>query len=194
MSNKTILRIDSSMRVEGSISRELSDKVIATLDAEVVVTDLLASPVPQIDEQWIGANFTPADQRTPEQNEKLALSNQLVAQTQEADVLVIGLPIYNFSIPAALKAWVDNVCRAGLTFQYTENGPQGLLEGKQAILVVASGGVPVDSPMDFAVPYMRQVLAFIGITDVKIIEADNLMVDPTRLDHANAQIAELQAL
>lgn len=194
MTNKKVLRIDSSMRVEDSVSRELSDKIISVLNAEqLVTTDLLVTPVPQIDEQWIGANFTPEDQRSTAQNDKLALSNKLVAQVKAADTLVIGVPIYNFSIPAALKAWIDNICRAGLTFKYTESGPQGLLEGKKAILVVASGGVPIDSPVDFATPYMRQLLAFIGINDVQIITADNHMVDPKRIDQANAQIAKLQA-
>ncbi|PWQ94848.1 FMN-dependent NADH-azoreductase [Leucothrix arctica] len=194
MTNKTVLRIDSSMRTEGSISRELSDKVVSALGADQVVTnDLLLTPVPQIDEQWIGANFTPLEQRSAEQNEKLSLSNELVAQLDAADVIVIGVPVYNFGIPAALKAWVDNICRAGVTFQYTENGPQGLLVGKRAILVVASAGVPIDSPVDFATPYMRQLLSFIGITNVQIIEADNLMSDPKQIDQANLQIAQLQA-
>ena len=191
----TVLRIDSSMRLQDSITRQLSDKIISSLNADQVVTnDLLASVIPQIDEQWIGANFTPEDQRSTEQNETLALSNKLVTQLKEADVVVIGVPIYNFSIPSALKAWIDHICRAGLTFRYTENGPEGLLKGKRAILVIASGGVPVDSPADFATPYMRQLLAFIGITDIQTIAADSLMSDPNRLDQANAKISELQAL
>lgn len=194
MTNKTVLRIDSSMRTEGSVSRELTDKVIAALAADqVITTDLLKAPVPQIDEQWIGASFTPTEERSTEQNDALALSNQLIAQLQAADVVVIGVPIYNFSVPAALKAWVDQICRAGITFQYTENGPHGLLDGKRAIIVLASGGVPIDSPVDFATPYIKQVLSFIGISDVEVIPADSLMSDPERLTSAHEKIAQLQA-
>ena len=141
----------------------------------------------------LGLTLHQTDQRSTEQNDALALSNQLIAQLQSADVLVIGVPIYNFSVPAALKAWVDQICRAGVTFQYTENGPQGLLEGKRAVIVIASGGVPIDSPADFATPYMKQVLSFIGITDVEVIPADSLMSDPDRLTNAHEKIAQLQA-
>ncbi|RVU85347.1 FMN-dependent NADH-azoreductase [Leucothrix sargassi] len=190
----TVLRIDASMRTEGSVSRILTDAVIQALGTDKVIThDLLASPAPLINEEWITANYTPEDQRNDAQKESLALSDQLITDMQAADTFVIGVPIYNFTVPAALKAWVDQICRAGVTFRYTENGPQGLLENKRAILVIASGGVPVDSPMDFATPYMRQVLAFIGITDVEIIAADSLMSDPNRLDQAKEKIAQLQA-
>lgn len=190
----TVLRIDASMRTEGSVSRTLTDAVIQAIGTDTVIThDLLASPAPLINEEWITANYTPEDQRNDAQKESLALSDQLITDMQSADTFVIGVPMYNFTVPAALKAWVDQICRAGVTFRYTENGPQGLLENKRAILVIASGGVPVDSPMDFATPYMRQVLAFIGITDVEIIAADSLMSDPNRLDQAKEKIAQLQA-
>ena len=165
-----ILRIDASGRRSGSSSRALLDDLVAALDSrypdnEVVQRDLTES-LPHVDEDWIAANFTPAEDRSAAQREKLSQSDSLVSELQAADVLLIGVPIYNFGIPAALKAWIDMICRARLTFRYTENGPEGLLAGKRAYIVVASGGVGVDSAADFATPYLRQVLKFIGITDV----------------------------
>ena len=118
--------------------------------------------------------------------------DELVSELKNADVLVIGVPVYNFSIAATLKAWIDMIARARLTFQYTENGPVGLLEGKKAYLVVATGGVPIGGPMDFATPYLRHALSFIGITDVEIIAADRLNNNADEsMDRARAEIAEL---
>ncbi|MEY8881761.1 FMN-dependent NADH-azoreductase [Donghicola sp. XS_ASV15] len=174
---KTVLRIDSSVRKEGSISRDLTSRILERLSPEQVITRDLTEELPLIDGEWVGANFTPADQRTDAQKDVLSLSDTMIAELNEADTIVIGLPIYNFSVPARLKAWVDQVARAGVTFRYTEAGPQGLLEGKRAILAVASGGTPVGSEIDFATTYMKQVLGFIGITDVTIVAADQLAVD-----------------
>ena len=174
---KTILHIDSSARIEGSTSRDLSARIVERLGATSVIRRDLAQPLPLIDAAWIGANFTPADARDAEQRDRLALSDELVAEVKAADVIVIGAPIYNFSVPAALKAWIDLVARAGLTFQYTETGPKGLLEGKRAIVAVASGGTKAGSEVDFATGYLRHVLGFIGITDVQMVVADQLMLD-----------------
>ena len=192
---RSILRIDASARRDGSVSRDLADRIVARFgDGVTVTTRDLATGLPLIDEAWIGANFTPADQRTEAQRAALALSDQLVAELQAADTLVIGLPIYNFGVPAALKAWVDLVARAGVTFRYTEAGPQGLLTGKRAVLVVASGGTRVGSPIDFATPWLRHVLGFMGITDVTVIAADALMTAPEAAQaQADAQIAALAA-
>lgn len=175
--SKTVLRIDSSVRTEGSISRDLTSRILERLAPETVITRDLTQELPLIDGNWVGANFTPADQRTDAQKEALALSDTMIAELNEADTLVIGLPIYNFGVPARLKAWVDQVARAGVTFRYTEAGPEGLLTGKRAILAVASGGTAVGSEIDFATTYMKQVLGFIGITDVTIVAADQLAVD-----------------
>ena len=176
-----ILRIDASARTEGSISRDLNDKIVARYDAAgattVTVRDL-TEPLPFLSEAWIGANFTDDADRTPEQHEKLALSNTLVDELKAADVVLIGLPIYNFGVPAALKAWVDLVARRGLTFTYSPDGPIGLLKGKRAIISVASGGTEVGSEIDFATGYMRHVLKFIGITDVIFVSADRMAIDP----------------
>ncbi|NOC85676.1 FMN-dependent NADH-azoreductase [Ruegeria sp. HKCCD6428] len=191
---KTILHIDSSARRVNSTTRDLSDRVVKQLGADRIIRRDLATPLPLLTEDWIAANFTPAEQRDDLQRDRLALSDELVSELQEADTIVIGLPIYNFSVPAAFKAWVDLVARAGLTFSYTENGPKGLLEGKRAILAIASGGVPVGSEADFATNYARHVLGFIGIHDVDVIAADQMAVNPdAALENAHKAVAELAA-
>lgn len=195
MTTQTLLRIDASARRTGSVTRDLTDQIVAKLAPETVLTrDLADTPLPQIDEDWVGANFTPADDRSEGQKARLAQSDALVADLQAADTIVIGLPIYNFGVPAALKAWVDLVARAGLTFRYTADGPQGLLEGKRAILAVASGGTEAGSEIDFALRYMKHVLGFIGITEVETVAADRLAVNAeATLNAAKAQVEQLAA-
>ncbi|NKX43315.1 FMN-dependent NADH-azoreductase [Roseicyclus persicicus] len=190
---RTLLRIDASARRSGSVSRDLTDRIVARFGPDTsVVTRDLADGLPLIDEAWVTANFTPADPRTPEQRAALALSDTLVAELQAADTVVIGVPIYNFGVPAALKAWVDLVARAGVTFRYSATGPVGLLTGKRAILVVASGGTAAGSELDFATGFLRHVLGFIGITEVDIVTADRLMLDPeATLASAAAQVEAL---
>ena len=174
-----ILRIDASMRQNGSVTRRLTDKLVARLRSAVPVVTVrqrdLAGGMPLIDETWIGANFTDPAERDSAQRAALAHSDALVAELKEADILVIGLPIYNFGVPAAFKAWIDMIARARETFRYTETGPEGLVTGKRALIAVASGGVPVGGAADFATPYVRHALAFIGITDVEFFAADQLM-------------------
>ncbi|MEO0916338.1 MAG: NAD(P)H-dependent oxidoreductase [Pseudomonadota bacterium] len=190
-----ILRIDASARRTGSITRDLNDKIVAHLSAEtnVSVTERdLADPLPLLTEEWIGANFTAPEDRTEAQKDVLALSDSLVAELKTADILLIGLPIYNFGVPGALKAWIDLVARARETFRYSENGPVGLLEGKRAIVTVASGGTEAGSSIDFASTYLKHVLGFIGITDVAFVNADRMMVDANlSLSTAMKQIEEL---
>ncbi len=173
-----ILKINSSGRVDGSVSRELAERLVKRFEGANVVDRDVSTGLSAVSQDWIGANFTPADDRSAAQSELLGLSDTLVDELRTADVIVIGLPIYNFGVPAAFKQWIDLICRAGETFQYGENGPEGLLSGKRAIVAVASGGVPVGSPMDHATPYLTQVLGFIGITDVTYISATGLAVDP----------------
>ncbi len=176
----SVLRIDASARRTGSVTRDLNDKIIDKLsksDDLTVTTRDLADPLPLLTEEWIGANFTDPAERTEEQKEALAFSDELVAEVKAADILLIGLPIYNFGVPAALKAWVDLVARARETFRYSEYGPVGLLEGKRAIVTVASGGTEAGSSIDYATTYMKHVLSFIGITDVEFVTADQMMID-----------------
>ncbi|MEO1776439.1 MAG: NAD(P)H-dependent oxidoreductase [Pseudomonadota bacterium] len=195
VTKRHILRIDASMRHNQSTTRGLTDAVIAKIGAEATVaTRDLTQTLPFVDETWINANFTDPDARTEEQRAALALSDTLIAEIQAADTLVIGLPIYNFGVPAALKAWFDLVARARVTFKYTENGPVGLLEGKRAILVAASGGTEVGSEIDFAVPWMKHVLGFIGIQDVTVIDAgQQMMKGDEAVTAAEAEVAKLAA-
>ena len=191
-----ILEVSASGRRTDSVSRMLSRDLIAALESPHGSIGLtrrdLADGIDLVDEAWIGANFTAEEERTEAQRDRLADSDVLVAELKQADVIVIGTPIYNFGVPASLKAWVDMIARARLTFRYTENGPEGLLQGKKAYVVIASGGVPVDSPVDFATPYIRQALRFVGITDVEIIAADQLnQNEADSIDAARVRIADL---
>ena len=171
-----ILRIDASARKAGSSSRALADALLERLAPVNIVTRDLTEALPFVTEDWVGANFTDEAERTDEQKQALALSDLLVAELFAADILVIGTPIYNFAVPAALKAWIDMVARARKTFHYTANGPEGLLTGKKAFVLVASGGTEIGSEIDFATGYLRHVLAFMGITDVSFIAADQQMI------------------
>lgn len=191
-----ILRIDASARTEGSVSRDLADRIVARFESEgpieITRRDLAATDLPYLDAGWVGANFTPADDRTEDQKSALSLSDDLIDEIKAADVLLFGLPIYNFGVPAALKAWVDLTARVGVTFEYSEYGPKGLLEGKRAIVAVASGGTEAGSDIDFATPYLRHVLAFIGITDVTFVAADRLSLDAdATLENARTEIERL---
>lgn len=173
-----VLIVNSSARNEGSVSRELVQELVANLEASrgpLSVTHRdLAKGIDFVSQAWIAANFTDDADRDENQRRELANSDLLVQELMDADILILGVPVYNFGIPAALKAWIDMVARARKTFRYTSNGPEGLLTGKKAYLVVATGGVPVDSPVDFATPYLRHALKFIGITDVEVISAEQI--------------------
>ncbi len=190
---QTTLHIDASARTKASVTRDLSARVVARLGGKVIRRDL-AQALPQISENWIDANFTPADQRDTVQRDLLALSDALVAELQAADTIVIGAPIYNFGVPSSLKAWIDLVCRVGLTFKYSAEGPKGLLEGKRAVIVIASGGTPVGSDIDYATDYLRHVMGFIGITEVEVIAAERIAADAdAAIAHARAEVDALAA-
>jgi len=180
---KSILRLDASMRKTGSYSRDLSDKLIKQLTSEknskVTIRDL-AEGIPLIDENWIKANFTSIDERTAEQNKYLATSDVLVDELNNADLIVIGLPIYNFGVPAAFKAWIDQVVRSKLTFRYGDNGPIGLVDNKKAYIIIASGGTKLGTEIDFISDYLRHILGFIGITDVTFIDSSGLGRDESQ--------------
>jgi FMN-dependent NADH-azoreductase len=175
-----VLRVDASARFEGSVTRQLADLMLRELDERVpglsVARRDVAAGLPFVDAAWVGANLTEPEARNAAQRQALAKSDQLVAEVMAADVLVIATPIYNFSVPASLKAWIDQVARARLTFRYTEHGPQGLLSGKKAYVLVATGGTEVGGAIDFATPWLKFVLGFLGITDVEMIAADRGML------------------
>ena len=194
---RKILHVDASARQAGSVSRELSQHLVDALSdtgIEVTKREIGLSPLPLISETWVGANFTPEEDRSDDQKKVLELSDTLIEEIEAADTLVLGVPIYNFGVPATFKAWVDMIARARKTFKYTENGPVGLLEGKKAYVVIASGGTQSGSEIDFATPYVRHVLGFVGIHDVSIIAADQLMATgDEKVAAAREQIAALAA-
>ena len=191
---QTVLHIDSSARLSGSVSRDLTAQVVERLGAKEVIRRDLATTLPLLDEAWIGANFTPADQRSDDQKATLALSDALVAELERVDTVVIGAPVYNFTVPTTLKAWIDLVARVGKTFQYTEAGPEGLLKGKRAIVVIASGGTEAGSDIDYASRYLQHMLGFIGITDIELVAADQQALDAEgSVQKAKDAIAQLAA-
>lgn len=190
-----LLQVNASSRYDDSTTRALSARFIDTLrgrvgDLQVRERDVAAG-LPFIDAEWVGATFTPEARRNEHQRRALAYSDTLVQELADADILLIATPVYNFSIPASLKAWIDQVARAGLTFRYTENGPEGLLGGKRAYVVLASGGTPIGSEIDFASGYLRHVLGFLGIHDVTLIGAERLMQQAgAAVDSAEQQIQQ----
>ena len=187
-----ILQINSSARSAGANSTRLADAVTTRLKAAnpgavVELRDLAAHPHPVLDEAALGALFTPAEQRTPEQAARVALDDALIAQVQAADAIVLGVPMYNFGVPVQLKTWIDAIARAGVTFRYTENGPEGLVKGKKVYVALARGGVYRDTPADSQVPYLKGVLGFLGMTDVEFIYAEGLAMGPETADKAFAE-------
>jgi len=178
MSN--ILYITASIRSDSdSVSRGLGRRIVdglaAKSGASVTTRDLAANDLPYVSAERFAANLTPAAERTPEQADLAAIADTLIAELQAADTIVIAAPVYNFGPPATLKAWADLVARAGTTFQYTANGPEGLLKGKKAYLAIATGGTPVGAEFDFMSRWLTFFLGFLGITDVAIVAADGIM-------------------
>lgn len=188
---KKILQIDASAMASASGSKKLGQTLTAKMQqhypgAEINQRDL-NHHLPFIDELWVTANLTAADQRTDEQKQKLSLSDTLIAELQQADRIIITTPMYNFGIPATLKAWIDLICRAGITFQYTNEGPVGLLKNKVVDIIITTGGVPLQSPVDFVSDYLKQVFRFIGIEDITTIAADQMAIDA---DHSFKKAAK----
>ena len=174
-----ILQINSSARSEGANSTRVANDITARLlaanaGAKVTVRDLATRPVPVLDEAALGALFTPVEQRTPEQAARVAIADAAIAEVQAADVLVLGVPMYNFTVTAQFKNWIDAIARAGVTFRYTENGPEGLLKGKKVYIALARGGLYRGSELDTQVPYLKAVLGFLGMTDLHFVYAEGL--------------------
>lgn len=194
---KKVLHITTSIMGETSVSSQLMDELLATLAAqatlEVTERDFSKESIPHLDGPWLAALSTAEADRNSEQQAKAAFSDQLIVELQAADTLLIGLPMYNFSLPSMLKAWVDHIARAGVTFKQTENGSVGLLENKKVYLVTAMGGIHETAATDFLRPYMKHILAFVGLTDVEFITANALHMGPELrekgLADARSQIA-----
>jgi len=195
-----ILHVTSSPRGAASYSNRVAAQVIAELKARnsgatVTTRDLARDPLPHIDDDFVAATKSAAGPQTESQRALLAQSDALVDELLAADLVVIAAPMINFTVPSNLKTWIDYVARAGRTFSYTEKGPQGLVTGKQVILVVARGGVYSDKPaFDFQVPYLKNVLGFLGMTDVDVIEVEGTAFGPEVAEKAvEAATAKLHA-
>jgi FMN-dependent NADH-azoreductase len=193
-----ILLIQSSSNLASSVSRDLAESYVkdykaAHPDATVTERDLVTAPIPHLGVDLLGGMFGKPEALTEEQAKALALSNALVDEIEAASLIVIGVPMYNFSIPSALKAWIDHVIRAGRTFRYTATGPEGLVHGKKVVLFLASGGVYSDGPYkpyDFQETYLRTILGFIGLTDLTVVRAEGLAMGP---DAATKAVADARA-
>ena len=175
----TLLQLNTSLFSTGGQSSKLANAFVADWkdanpDSNVVVRDLATDPVPHLTGERFQAFLTKPEDRTEAQKREAAVSDQLVAELQAADVLVIGLPLYNYGVPSTLKAYFDHVARAGITFRYTASGPEGLLKGKKAYLFATRGGVHAGLPHDTQTGHVRDFLAFLGITDVEFIYAEGL--------------------
>lgn len=175
----TILQLNSAARSQGANSTLLANELTAKLQnanpgTKLVVRDLLTDTLPHLDDDVLGAFFTPAEQRTPEQAAIAARSDALIAELLAADIIVIGAPMYNFGVSSQLKSYFDWIARAGVTFRFTANGSEGLVKGKKVFVVSARGGKYAGTPADSQVPFLKTFLAFIGITDVSFIYAEGL--------------------
>lgn len=176
---KTLV-ILSSILGERSNSKQLADHLIARVKAAnpasaIKVRDIGAQPIPYFDGNTAGALFTPAESRTVEQQRLVELSDSLVAELMEADRIVFAVPVYNFNLPAQFKSYLDHLARAGVTFRYTSEGvPEGLVKGKQVVVLTSRGGKAEGTPSDTMTPYLRQMLAFLGMTEVTFIAAEGM--------------------
>lgn len=190
-----ILQINASARRDGANSTRVADSIVARLrsitpEATLTLRDLAVTPQPILDEAALVALFTPAGQRTPEQSARVALDDALIAEVLAADVLVLGVPMYNFGVPAQLKNWIDAIARNGVTFRYTEQGPEGLITGKTVYVALARGGRYRGTDADSQVPYLKTVLGFLGFDAVHFIYAEGLNMGA---ESAQAGFAQAEA-
>ncbi len=176
----TLLHIDSSPLYGRSVSRELTAAFVTQWkashpDGRVIDRDLNATPTPLVTAEWVGAVYTPEESRTPEQLRLLALSDSLIAELQQADEYVIGVPMHNFGVPSALKLWIDQIARVGKTFSYADGTLKGLLVGKKATFIIATGGIydaqTKMASFNFVEPYLRSVFGFLGVADATFLTA-----------------------
>ncbi len=189
---KTLLMVLSSIQRQDGQSSRLAQRYVAAWQqadpaGRVLVRDLAETPVPHLDAQMLAALATPAEQRSEPQRRSVAYADSLIAELQAADEVVIALPMYNFGVPSTLKAWFDHIARAGVTFRYTATGAEGLLKGKRVHVFTARGGRYAGQPHDTQTPYVRDFLAFVGLSDVRFVHAEGLALGE------DAQRASLQA-
>lgn len=193
---RTLLQIHTSLYSSEGQSSRLATAFVEAWRARhpedrVLLRDLAANPLPHLDAETFRAFGTPVSQRTAAQRVAVAQSDALVAELRAADVIVLGLPMYNFGVPSTLKAWFDHIARAGETFRYTAGGPQGLLTGKQAYVLAARGGRYQGTPLDTQSDYVRQFLGFLGIRELEFIYAEGLAMGEAHRDGALSQAGKL---
>ena len=192
---KTILQLNTSLHSASATSSQLAERFVGALrldnpDSQVIVRDLAAEPVPHLTAERFAGFLAKPEERNAEQRAAVAESNELIAELKAADTIVIGLPMYNFGIPSTLKAYFDHVARAGVTFRYTEKGPEGLLKGKKAVIFATRGGIYIGTPLDTQTAYVRDFLRFLGITDVEFVYAEGLAMGAERRSAAIEQAAQ----
>lgn len=178
---KTILQLNASILSDNGQSSRLANEFVAALrkeepEAKLILRDFARDPVPHLDADRFGAFIAKPEARTLKQDALVAYSDGLINELKQADVIVLGLPMYNFGVPSNLKAYFDHIARAGVTFSYTEKGPVGLLTGKKAYVFAARGGIYAGTPRDTQTAYVRDFLAFLGITDVEFVYAEGLAI------------------
>ena len=190
----TVLHIDSSARIEASNSRILSQYLVEALGEVVIRRDLAQQPLPAISAEDLVAVHGSLDQHRDSLAAQLTVSEELINELKQSNTLVLGVPMYNFGVPASLKQWIDAICRAGVSFKYTAEGPQGLLGVDRAIIITATGGTPVGSEMDFVTPYLQHICHFLGINDVYVIDASGSKREPEQIiAQGKAQIDKVVA-
>lgn len=198
----TLLQINSSLNSHNGQSSQLTGRFVSAWQAghpegRVVLRDLAAEPVPHLDAERFGAFLATPEARNAEQQAVVAYSDALIDELKAADVVVLGLPLYNFGIPSTLKAWIDHVARAGVSFRYTETGPVGLLTGKKVYVVAARGGRYAGTPLDTQTGYIRNLFAFLGMNDIEFVYAEGLAMGEApkqaALEQAHQQLEKLAA-
>ena len=199
---KTLLQVNTSLFQSGGQSTQLAQRYVdgwrqRNPEGRVVVREVGGDAIPHLTAERFQAFLAQPEARTPEQQAVAGFSDALIAELEQADTIVLGLPLYNFGVPSSLKAYFDHVARAGVTFRYTANGPVGLLEGKRAYVFAARGGLYAGTARDTQTPYLRTFLAFVGITNVEFVYAEGIAISEDSreraLGNAHAQIAELLA-
>jgi FMN-dependent NADH-azoreductase len=199
----TLLQINASINNSNGQSSQLANQFVAAIhkrfpQAKIIVRDVAAAePVPHLNAERFGAFIAKPEERSAAQNAVVAYSDTLIDELKKADVIVLGLPMYNFGLPSQLKAYFDHVARGGVTFKYTDKGPVGLLTGKKVYVFAARGGIYAGTPMDTQTSYVRDFLRFLGMTDVEFVYAEGLAISPQSkeagLANALAEIARLAA-
>ncbi len=194
-----ILHVTSSIRGDDSVSTSLGSKLIKRLaikdEATVVTRDLAKNDLPFIDAERHAANLAPYADRSDAQHGLAKIADELIDELDAADTIVFSVPVYNFTVPATLKAWADLVARAGRTFRYTQNGPEGLLTDKTVYITAATGGTPIGSDIDFMSPWLKFFLGFLGMTDVRIVAADGILGEggEEKIAEAHQEVERLAA-